>query len=349
MKTTGRNLVSLIGTAMLATTLTATVLPAFAQDVITLRMHQFLPVQANIPNNTLQKWADEVEAASNGRIQVEHYGSMALGGTPPELYDQAVDGVADIIWTLPGYTPGRFPEAEVFELPFMMNNPEAASKAFWELAQDTLINDEMSDTHVLGLWVHGPGVIHSKDPIRTVGDLAGLKLRTPTRTTNMLFRNLGAEPISMPVPAVPENLAKGVIDATVIPWEVTGSLKVPELVSNHTEFQGTPLYTATFIFTMNKDRYESLPDDLKAVIDAASGLEFSGAAGRQLVTDDAIARQNAADMGNTIIEVSQEESQAWHAASEATIEQWITEMNDKGIDGAALIARAKELMEKYDQ
>ena len=318
----------------------------YASDVITLRLHQFLPIQSTVPKNILSKWIADVEAASNGRLKIEHFGSMALGGKPPELYDQAVDGVADIIWTVAGYTPGRFPETEVFELPFMMTTAEAASAAYWNIAQDTLINDEMKDTHVLGLWVHGPGVIHSKKPITSIDDLKGVKLRAPNRAINLFFSNLGAEVIGMPVPAVPENLSKGVIDATIIPWEVTPSLKVSELVKNHTMYPNNPLYTTTFIFTMNKDRYNALPDDLKVIIDNASGLEFSKFAGRQMQADDAPGLKIAQDLGNNIIELSDEDIQQWKTASLPTIKQWIAEMDAKGIDGAALIERAQSLMKE---
>lgn len=340
MKTTRRSILSLVT----ATALTGLALPALAEDPIVLRLHQFLPAQANVPVHVLDVWAKNVEEASEGRIKIESYPAMQLGGTPPELYDQAVDGIADIVWTVSGYTPGRFPETEVFELPFMMTNAEATSRAYWTMAQDTLVNDEMSDTHVLGLWVHGPGLIHSKDPVRETGDLQGVKLRAPTRTTNMLFTNLGAEPIGMPVPAVPENLSKGVIDATVIPWEVTSALKVSELVHNHTEFPGASLYTTTFIFTMNKEKYESLPDDLKAVIDDNSGLEFSAFAGKTMQDDDAPAREIAVNLGNNIIELTEDEVQAWKDASQATIDQWVEEVNAAGGDGAALIEQAQALI-----
>ena len=311
---------------------------------VTLRVHQFLPSNAGVPQHVITKWIDDVSKASNGRIKFQRFPSMSLGGTPPELYDQAVDGVADVIWTLSGYTPGRFPEAEVFELPFMMNSSEAMSRAYWQLAQDTLINDEMADTHVLGLWVHGPGIIHSKKPIRAIDDLKGVKLRAPTRVITKLFKNLGAESISMPVPAVPENLAKGVIDGTAIPWEVAPGLKIPELVNNHTEFPGNALYSATFIFTMNKAKYQSLPDDLKAAIDSASGLAFSAYAGRKMQEIDAIARANIKSAGNNIIELSDDEIKTWRQASQSTIDEWVVEMNNRGIDGQAILDKARALI-----
>ena len=112
------------------------------------------------------------EADSEGRIEIQRFPSMQLGGTPPQLIDQAIDGVADIIWTVAGYTPGRFPRAEVFELPFMMTDAEATSRAYWQLGRRNHDGCRFRRLQVpLGLWVHGPGVIHSSDPIETVGDL----------------------------------------------------------------------------------------------------------------------------------------------------------------------------------
>ena len=345
MKSMRHTILSFLGASAVATSLTVA---ASAKDV-TLRMHQFLSEQANVPAHILKKWAADVEEASGGSIKVEMYSSMALGGTPPELYDQAVDGVADVIWTLLGYTPGRFSEAEVFELPFMMTDTSATSKAFWQYAQKHLIDDEMSDTHVLGLWVHGPGIIHSKSAIRTIDDLKGLKLRAPTRTTSLLLANLGAEPIGMPVPAVPESLSKGVIEATVIPWEVTGALKVSELVSNHTEFPGASLYTATMALVMNKDRYESLTEEQQAAIDSVSGLEFSGFAGATMQAYDAPSRQIAVDLGNNIIALSEQEIEAWKTATAQTQELWAEEMNAAGYDGVALIEDARALIDANSQ
>lgn len=314
---------------------------------VTLLLHQFLPAQANVPKNILHVWADKVEADSGGRIEIQRFPSMQLGGRPPELIDQAIDGVADIIWTVSGYTPGRFPRTEVFELPFTMTNAEAVSRAYWELAEETMMDADFRDFKVLGLWVHGPGLIHSKKPIAKVSDLNGVKLRAPTRVTNMMFSTLGATPVGMPVPAVPEALSKGVIDATVIPWEVTGALKVPELVGNHTTFGDATLYTTTFIFAMNKQKWDSLPDDLKAVIEQNSGLEFSAFAGAQMQRDDGPARQAAVDRGNNIITLTPDQVAAWRSAAAPVTEAWVKEMDGKGLDGTGLLEKAAALIKKH--
>lgn len=318
---------------------------SFAAE-LTLRFHQFLPAQAAVPKYVLIPWMEKIEKESKGRIKFDHYPTMQLGGKPPQLFDQAVDGVADIVWTLPGYTPGRFPRTEVFELPFIMTNSEAVSRAYWELAEEAMMDKDFKDVKVLGLWVHGPGVIHSNEPIKSVADLNGVKLRAPTRVTNAYFKNLGATPIGMPVPAVPEALSKGVIDATVIPWEVTSALKTSELVHNHTEFGDESLYTAAFVMVMNKDHYNSLPDDLKAIIDANSGLEFSAMAGKLTQDQDVPPRKIAVDLSNNIIELSPDQISEWKGAADKIIKDWVAEMDEKGFDGTGLLARAKELIEK---
>ncbi|AXI44508.1 C4-dicarboxylate ABC transporter [Sulfitobacter sp. SK011] len=336
----------LAGAAALAMGLGAA--PALAQDV-TLRLHQFLPPQANVPKLVLDVWADKVEADSEGRIKVERYPSMQLGGTPPELMDQAIDGVADIVWTVVGYTPGRYPSTEVFELPFMMTNARAASSAYWQMFEKHMKDTEFKDVHILGTWVHGPGLIHTNKEVRTPADMQGLKIRGGSRLANRLLEITGATPIGMPVPAIPEGLSKGVIDGTTIPWEVTAALKVPELVSNHTEFTGNALYVLTFVLAMNKDKYDSMPADLQKVIDDNSGLEFSIFAGGTQEDSDGPARKLAADRGNNIVTLNAEETQVWKDAAQPIYDEWIADMQTKGIDGQALIDEARMLMDAYDK
>lgn len=320
---------------------------AQAQEV-TLSLHQFLPAQANVPKLVLDVWADNVEEASGGRIKIDRYPSMQLGGRPPELMDQAIDGVADIVWTVVGYTPGRYPSTEVFELPFMMTNARAMSSAYWQMFEKHMKDTEFKDVHILGTWVHGPGMIHVNREVKTPADMEGLKIRGGSRTVNNLLEKMGATPVGMPVPAVPEGLSKGVIDGTTIPWEVTGALKVPELVENHTEFEGNALYVLTFVLAMNKDRYDSLPADLQKVIDDNSGLEFSIFAGGTQADSDGPARQAAVDRGNNIVTVSGGDLDAWIAVSQPIYDEWIADMGTKGIDGQALIDEARALMDAYD-
>ncbi|SDJ06966.1 TRAP transporter substrate-binding protein [Lutimaribacter saemankumensis] len=320
---------------------------AAAQEV-TLRLHQFLPPPATVPKHILKPWAARVEEAAGGKLKIEHYDAMALGGRPPDLMDQAIDGVADIIMTVVGYTPGRFPKTEVFELPFMMTDPVATAKAFQELVETDLQDGEYSSVKVLGAWVHGPGVVHTKDGVTKLEDLEGKKLRGPTRVISDLLGELGATPVGMPLPAIPEALSKGVVDGTVIPWEVTPAIKLSELVTNHTEFGGNEaLYTATIIMVMNRDKYDSLPDDVRAAIDAESGMKLAEFAAQVMYDYDKPGRDIAEAAGNTIVQLDEAEVARWKAKAQPVIERWVADMDSKGIDGAALIEQAKALIKKH--
>ncbi|MCL4675972.1 MAG: TRAP transporter substrate-binding protein [Pararhodobacter sp.] len=319
----------------------------FAQEV-TLRLHQFLPPQANVPVQVLDVWADRIEAESGGRIEIQRFGAMALGGTPPELMDQVLDGIADIVWTVNGFTPGRFPRTEVFELPFFVQDARAASYAYWRMYEEQMAETDFAGVHLLGTWVHGPGMLHTNAPVRAPSDLQGMKIRGGSRTVNDLLTSLGAEPVGMPVTMIPESLTRGVIDGTTIPWEVTTALRVSELVTNHTEFDGPALYTLTFTLAMNQDVYDDLPDDLREIIDRNSGLDFSVFAGGTQADADGPARQFAVDRGNTIITVSGDDIQPWTDAVQPIYAAWIADLAGRGIDAQALIDRARELMAEYD-
>ncbi|MBO6860985.1 TRAP transporter substrate-binding protein, partial [Roseibium sp.] len=188
----------------------------------------FLPLRATIPARFLTPWIEKVQQESGGRIAVQHFPSMQLGGKPPELIEQATDGAVDLVWTVLGYTPGRFQRAEAFELPFIMTTGEATSRAFQEYAERHMAND-FPGLKVIAVHTHGPGVLHTKAPVNALADLEGMKLRGPTRVITSMLGKLGAVPVGMPVPAMPQALSKGVIDGTVIPWEITLPLKISEL------------------------------------------------------------------------------------------------------------------------
>ena len=312
-----------------------------AQEV-TLRFHQFLSLKADIPARGITPWIEKIEAESNGRIKIEHYPSMQLGGSPPSLYGQARDGVVDIIWTVLGYTPGLFPTVEAFELPFMTGKAEASSVALQKYVEANGMQD-FKDVHPLGFHTHGPGIIHIKgDAIRQISDLKGKKLRGPTRVITGMLGELGATPVGMPVPAVPESLSKGVIDGAVIPYEVSVPLKVAQLTDAHTGFEGeTGLYTATFGVIMNKAAYEAMPADLRAILDRNSGVEMARLFGRAMDEADIVGRRIAEEAGNDVVDISLAEKAKWVEAVQPVIDNWIAEMDEKGLDGAGLVAAAR--------
>ena len=338
-----------LGLAALTVAAAVSVLPVagVAQDV-TLRIHHFLPAPAPVPKNFITPWAEKVTKEAGGKLKVEIYPSMQLGGRPPALIDQARDGVVDIVWTLSGYTPGRFPGSEVFELPFLPASGEATSQAAWEFYEKYL-KKEFESVHVIAVHVHGPGLLHVKgNGVAKLDDMKGLKLRGPTRQATALISALGATPVGMPVPAMPEALSKGVIDGTVIPWEVTTPLKVAQLVQSHTNFTGSRgLYTSFFLFAMNKAKYDGLPADIKKVIDANSGMAASKWVGRVMDEGDAPGIAAAKAAGNKIITLDAAETARWKAAAAPIAEAWVKEMTEKGLPAAEMLKDARAMIAKY--
>ena len=322
---------------------------AAAQQTVTLRLHQMLPPQATIPARAIVPWAQKVEAESGGRIKVQIFNAMQLGGAPPQLFDQARDGVVDLTWTVLGYTPGRFPKTEVFELPFMSGSAEQSSKAIQEYVEK-FAADEFKDVKLICVHTHGPGLFHTKQPVTGLETLRGMKVRGGSRIINNMLTKLGATPVGMPVPAVTDALSKGTIEGTTIPWEVAPSLKVHELVRNHTTFAGKEgLYTQTFAFSMNKAAYEKLPADLKKIIDANSGQAAATLFGKAMDDGDKAGREIAVKAGNNIVALDIAETQRWRRTAGTVETDWVNEVKGKGIDGAKLASEARALIAKYSK
>ena len=333
---------TLVKSAALAALLGLTPTASLAQEV-TLRFQHFVSPNSANPKYFIEPWAEKVEEESNGRIKVEIYPFMQLGGKAPSQYDLIRDGAIDGGWVIPGYQPGRFPEAEALELPFMVpKSGEQASRAAWMFTQDHLM-DDFEDVHLIAAHMHGPGLVHKKGAsIKDISDFAGLKLRGPSRPATLLLNKLGAVPIGMAVPAFPEALSKGVVDGGVITWEMAPSLKLDELTDSHTDVAGDmSLYNLYFIWAMNKDTYEGLPDDLRAIIDANSGLETSAWAGRAHDTGDQDGIAVMRDAGNEIAEISPEVTEEIKALGAEVTEEWIAEMTAKGLDAQTLVDDAR--------
>lgn len=333
-----------------ATACVAATLPAAAEQV-TLRVHHFLPTGSTAHAKFITPWCDKINKESAGKLKCQIFPAMQLGGKPPQLIDQARDGIADIVWTLPGYSAGRFPVVEVFELPFMMTSAEATSRAVWDFVQ-AHDQAEFKDVRPLAFHVHGAGHFFTvKAPITSMADLSGLKLRAPTRLTNMMLGSLGATPVGMPVPQVPEALSKGVIDGAIIPYEVVPAIKVHELTKFASE--GDPsyrgLYTTVFVFAMNPAKYDSLPDDLKKVIDANSGIETAALFGRAMDEGDKVGLSLAQKAGNKIHMLDAAETQTWRRTASGVRAVWYKEVGSKGIDGPKLAEEAEALIAKYSK
>lgn len=314
---------------------------AAAQEV-TLTLHHFLGPKSPAHAQFLEPWAKDLEAQSGGRIKVELFPSMSMGGKPPELFSQVRDGVADIVWTLPGYTPGQFPRAEVFELPGIHRGDALAT----DLAiQDVYpqVAEDFKDVKVLLLFVHAGNAIHTVDkPIHSPADLKGLKLRTPSRTGAWVIESWGAEPVGMPLPSLPEALSKKAVDGALIPFEVVPAIKLQEMTKYSIEGgDGSRFGTSTFLLAMNKGRYEALPDDLKKIIDANSGAALAAKAGELWNKFEAPGKSMRTESGGEVIALSDAEKAAFDALNEQVINRWIEEATKNGLDGKGLVDAAK--------
>ena len=323
------------------------VAPATRAQEVVLKLHHPLPTSSTAHQKVLTPWCEKLARESADRLQCQIYPAMQLGGAVPQLYDQVKDGVVDVIWTIPGYAAGRFPRSEVFELPFMIRDAQGASRAAWDYVQQ-FAAEEFGDVKPLAFHVHAGGVFHMvRKPIVGVADLRGQKVRAPTRQTNKLIAALGATPVGMPVPQVPEALSKGVIDGALLPYEVVPAIKADELTRFHSEPHPSQpvIYTSVFILAMNKARYESLPADLRKVIDANSGLELSGWIGRIFAEAETANRQRLpADSINVIPD---ETIAQWRRSAQPVIDGWVREISARGGDGQALLESARRLLAKY--
>ncbi|MDO0945234.1 TRAP transporter substrate-binding protein [Chromohalobacter israelensis] len=324
---------------------------AHAQEAeYTLRLHHFFPASAPVHQEYFLPWKEAIEKESDGRLAVELYPSMQLGGTPPSLYDQAKDGQVDIIWTVLGYNSGRFPRAEVFDLPFLPTSGAATSQAAHEYAM-THMQDELEGVYPIAVHTHSPGALHTKETrIEALEDIEGLKMRGPSRLVNRYLAKLGAEPIGMPVAQALEALSRGVLDGTVIPFEAITAMGLADITTEHTIFSGDrALYTTMMIVAMDQDKYDALPEDLQAIIDAHAGGRESYRIGQ--IMDQADHRQilaiQSGEQPGTITRLGSEETARWQAVGQEVVDEWIAEAEEKGLDGQMLYDDATRLVERY--
>ena len=321
---------------------------ATAQEY-TFQLHHFLGAQSPAQTEMLEPWARQVEENSGGQVAIEIFPNMTLGGRPPELIQQVRDGVVDLVWTVNGYTPGLFPRTEVMELPFVyLNDPVAANLALSDM-YDEWLAEEYRGVEPMFLHVHAGQAIHTRDKeVRTPEDLAGLNLRIPTRTGAWVIEALGANPVAMPVPELPPALQKGVVDGALIPWEIIPALQIQE----QTEYQieghdKTRFGTTTFQVSMNQARWEGLPEDVQKAFRDASGTEWLQEVGEIWREIDERGIQIAVESGNEHITLTEEETQAFREVLEPVVDRWIEQVASEGIEGEALVERARELIAEH--
>ncbi|MDA0787690.1 MAG: TRAP transporter substrate-binding protein, partial [Proteobacteria bacterium] len=294
-------------------------------------------------------WAEKIEKDSGGRLKVQPFWAMQLGGGAPQLLDQARDGVVDIVWTLPGFTAGRIPEVEPFELPFVHRDALSTTLALQDF-QDRHSIKALGDYHTLLLHAHQGFLFQTKNQVHRMEDLKGMKLRAASRAGVWLLEALGATGIGMPLPKIPEALSKGVIDGVTLPYEIAPAVKTPDLVSHFTSLAGPQprLGTNVFAFLMNEKAYAALPDDLKKVIDANAGRNIAEMAGKNwIAVEEPGLNAVKSKPKNELFTLPESEVAKIKAAAEPVFKRWYDEVGKSGIDGPALVKDARDLIEKY--
>lgn len=313
---------------------------------VTLIFHHFLSSKAPPHTKLIEPWARKLEKISNGRIKVEIYPSMSMGGKPNELYSQARDGVADIIYTVAGYTPGVFPRTEVLELPAIHTNSSydtaMAAKENYEL-----LKEDFKKVKPLLIGMTGAYQLSTATTkVDSLDDMVGMKVRAPSRSGGWYLSELGAEPVGMPLPAVAQALSKNAVEGAILPMEVFPAFKFQELTKYTTEIQGGGGFGGSvLLMLMNQDRFDSLPKDLQDAIDKS--LETSIADWAKLADDMEVYGKGLQEKtGGEIVTLDYDETQKFKVVADKVTQRWVEEMNGKGIDGQEIVDAIKKSMAK---
>lgn len=320
-----------------------------AQEV-TLKVSHFLPPNSNYQKLVLEPWCAKLATDSGHKLKCQIYPAMQLGGTPPQLVDQVRNGVADVVWTSPSYSTGRFPYTEALEQPFVLPpGGLAGSKAMWEYYTQFATKD-YADYKMLAMF-SGSGVIFSTSakPLLGLESFKGIKLRSSSRAAAKLVTALGGSPVNMPPAQITEAISKGVVDGAVATWELVPAVKLEEVAKYHMEGPANlPGFTMNpLVMLMNKQKFESLTPELKAVIDKNSGLPLVELAGNAWDTATAEARKTTNAAGNKTLVIKAEDHEAIRKATANVELEWTKEVAPKGLDGAALIRQARAIGAKY--
>ncbi len=304
---------------------------------VTLRLHSFSSPTALDHTMHLDPWAALIGRESEGRIKVEVYPALQLGGQARDLVQQLEDGVVDIIWTVPGFTPGRFMGTEGLELPFMNTGLSATeSPAAFTFIEKHLAGSEYRGIKLLCVNATDRALLHTvRKPIRSMEDIRGLRLRVAGRFIGEAVTALGGTPVGIALPGVYEALSRGQVDGMLINWAITGPYRFYEVAKYHTEPAGG-LFQGMILTLMAQRSFERMPPALRAIIDRHSGIELARDRGRIWDTQTQPALDATRGAGNEIIALPEAEKARWRAAVQPVYDSWIAEMNRRGRDGRAM-------------
>ncbi|PQO23260.1 C4-dicarboxylate ABC transporter [Rhodobacteraceae bacterium WD3A24] len=308
---------------------------ATAQTELTLS--HFLPAVHGIHTDFIVPWTEQITECTDGEVTFEIFPGGTQRGNVARQQEQVLAGVVDIAHGLHGIPRGRFPRTSLIDLPFLTEDAGAATHALWSNF-DEYLSQEYDGLKVLALHAHNGGLIHTVDaPVETMEDLEGMRIRTPSPAISQMLEFLGASPQGLPPGQVYENLQRGVIDGTVFPWDPVNSFGLAEVLNYHLD---AGVYTVSFFFVMNQDRFDSLPQQAQACIDEHSGDALVANFGDWWDDWDAPGREAALADGGEITELSDDERARWREALQPMIDSYIEGVEADGVDNAREIYQA---------
>ena len=314
---------------------------SIAQAQTELRLHTFVGPSHIIYTNILEPLAAAIEAETNGELRLTLYPSMQLGGGAPELIRQAQEGTVDMVFSLPGYTSPQFPRTQMIELPGLSQDGTQTTELMWNLLDNGYLDPEFDGLRVLALWAADDAGIYTRDrPVRSMDDITGMILRSPSAAQAGQIERLGGTPVAMPITELYPQLERGVIDGAMVPFTTILDFRMHE-VANYYTLTGPIFGRSQFTVVMNEGSYNRLSAEHQAVIDRLTGIELSQRATQAYLdrADEAVAFVRA-DASKEVIEFSAEEQARILEALAPIYTEWVASMEAQGIDGRAMLAVA---------
>jgi len=331
--------------AVLVALLFMTACAAEPAGPIELKMSHFMSEKHPMHAKVMAPFAEEVATATEGRVTITIYSGGALG-KPTEQYDSAVTGVTDIAFGLHGYTPGKFPLTSVIELPNMVTSASSGSRVLWELYEKfSEIADEHPGVKVLAIWTHDTGqIMTTEKPIRTVDDLKGLTLRAPSAPHVAMVEAWGASAEQFPISELYDSLDKGVVDGCVVPFSAVKSFNLNDVVKYIT---AGDFYVCTFFLVINTDSWDKISSKDQKIIEDLIGSKMSQTGGSAYDGGAIVGRQTAEEAGLDIYDLPAGELAGWKQALAPLHQQWIADMEAKGLPGQEVYDEAVRLAAQY--
>lgn len=292
--------------------------PAMAQTV-TLKLASFEPATAPITGGVLKPWAEDVMKASGGTLKIDIFPGGTLGRNPLQQLKLVQDGVADLTWTVPGYTPGRFDDVEVAELPFLIDTATEGSLAMTRLHQKGLLAG-FDDFKLLLIGTVPANNIHARVPITSLADLKGKRIRAGSSQIAKMVEQVGAVPVQLGAPQVADALSKGVIDASLNEWNFVATFKLDQVARHHLVL---PMGTVAVIVPMLKSRFDALPPQAQKALEQHSGEALARRFGAVVDRSNDATRDRVAQAGaNTVVVPSPQDRAAWRLAVQPVTDAW---------------------------